>query len=350
MKKPLLVISTDIHLTKDNIEIIKDLFKQKIEVAKKLKVNDLACLGDVFESRISQRQDVLNAFNDILDMILEAGMTMYLIPGNHDKTVYSEKESFLDPFKSHPALKLIDLSAILPFHDPKIAVCFLPFFQDDKWLERFQDLSDHISIEGWDSHNMILLTHIAVTGSKNNDGTLVSSKLSTKLFKNFYKVLSGHYHDMQKIGENFYHIPSIRQNNFGEDQDKGFTVLYSDGSHELIKSAFKHFIKIRVDLDEKNLQDILNLKNLYKNNQNNIRFELVGSESSVKSIKKEEFSSIGIDIKTRVKEIENDIVFSETEEVKEHTKDSIANEFKVFCEKEGLNYDKGIKYIKNKLK
>ena len=44
---------------------------------------------------------------------------------------------------------------------------------------------------------MILLTHIAVTGSKNNDGTLVSSKLSTKLFKNFYKVLSGQYHDKQ---------------------------------------------------------------------------------------------------------------------------------------------------------
>lgn len=32
------------------------------------------------------------------------------------------------------------------------------------------------------------------------------------------------------------YIGSSRQHNFGEDEDKGYTLLYSDGSYEFIKN------------------------------------------------------------------------------------------------------------------
>ena len=84
-----------------------------------------------------------------------------------------------------------------------------------------------------------------------------------KTFENHFKVFSGHYHDQQKIG-NFYHIPSIQQNNYGEDSDKGFTVLFGDGSHELVKSDFKEYIKVQVDLDTCSDKDLKLLKAKHK--------------------------------------------------------------------------------------
>ena len=55
-------------------------------------------------------------------------MQLICIPGNHDKTDYSRKNSFLDPFKYHPSLTLIeeynefDLVENVRFH-------FIPYFE-----------------------------------------------------------------------------------------------------------------------------------------------------------------------------------------------------------------------------
>lgn len=349
IKKPLIIFSTDWHIVESNIEMILDLFDQQCQIALEKKINIVACLGDVFTSRIAQKEVVLNAFSAIVDKVHQYGLELWIIPGNHDKTNYGGVNSFLSPYKGRPGLKLIEMAGSIPFPEYNLSVDFLPFFKEDIWLENFAAFEDHtgdIPAE----YKRILCTHIAVTGSRNNDGSMVSSKLSTKLFDNYFKVFSGHYHDMQTIGKNFYHIPSIQQNNFGEDADKGFTILYSDGSHELIKSKFKEYVKIQIDLDEVNVKDISQFKQRYANSDKNIRFELKGSENLLKSIKKEDFTALGIDIKTKVKEIENDIVFSESTEVVEHTQSTIIDEFVKFCEQENLNVEIGLKFLNKKFK
>ena len=68
-------------------------------------------------------------------------------------------------------------------------------------------LEEHNGYESDWKH--ILGTHIAVTGSVNNDGTHVSSTISPKLFKNYFKVFSGHYHNQQKIGSNLLDLISL---------------------------------------------------------------------------------------------------------------------------------------------
>ena len=345
-KQPLVVISTDWHLKEQNIVQITDLVTQQCELAKKLKLSYLICLGDVFDSRIAQREEVLTAFGKILDIIHSYNLKLWLIPGNHDKTDYTSKESFLTPYKDHPCLTLVSLSGSIPFSDYKIRLGFIPFFSEEKWLEQFKEYCEYSSLEDLDKQiKIILLTHIAVTGSRNNDGNLVSSTISTKLLKPFYKVFSGHYHDAQKIGENFYHLPSIQQNNYGEDIEKGFTILNSDGSHEFVKSKFKEYKKISIDLDTISGSQIDSLKQQYKGSRDNIRFEFTGSEKVLKSLKKEDFTSLGIDFKTKVKEIEIDIQYAEVTEVIEHTKDSIKEEFEKFCKQEKLDVKEGLKYL-----
>jgi len=349
-KKALIVQSTDWHLKKENIDQIKDLVLQQCELALELEAEYLVCLGDIFDSRIAQREDVLSAFGDILDMIDSYGLKLWAIPGNHDKTVYSSIKSFLDPFKGRDYFKLVDKIARLPFIEEQIQLNFIPFFSDEVWLGHFDLLKTTPQLPVLKGCKEILLTHIAVTGSRNNDGTMISSSLSPGIFKDFFKVFSGHYHDQQKIGSNFYHIPSIQQNNFGENVDKGFTVLYADGSHELVKSKFKEFVKVQIDLDTINSDELLTLKKKYKGSESNVRFEFKGSENVLKSLKKEDFTSLGIDVKTKNKEIEDDIIFSESAEVVEHTGDSIIEEFKKCCEKENWNVEQGLKYLNKKLK
>jgi len=351
-KIPLVINSTDWHLKKENINQIIDLVKQKCELAKSLGVKYLMCLGDVFDSRIAQREDVLTAFGHILDLIDSYGLEFWLIPGNHDKTIYTGIESFLSPYKGRHNFHLVELAGGIPFPEHKLYIHMQPFFEEEVWLEQFSSfVGDYIGFahETQKDGKHIFCSHIAVTGSRNNDGTLVSSTISSGMFKDFFKVFSGHYHDQQQIGKNFFHIPSIQQNNFGENSEKGFTVLYSDGSHSLIRSSFKEFIKVKINLDETDTDGINKLKREYKGNENNIRFEFVGSEQALKSLKKEDFTSLGIDVKTKNKEIEDDIEYSASAEVVEHTKESIKEEFKKFCEKEGLSFEQGLNFLNKKI-
>lgn len=350
MKKAIAILSTDWHIKRENINQIKDLFEQKCKLANKLGVRDLFCLGDIFESRIAQRQDVLTAFEEILQMLVKYDLSLTIIPGNHDKTDYNDKGSFLIPFKHHRKLVLIELMGSIPMPDSGINFYFIPFFSESIWVDKFNELiNDDLHFDAKGKHKNILLTHIAVTGSRNNDGTLVSSGISTKMFKPFFKVFSGHYHDQQKIGENFYHIPSIQQNNFGEDRDKGFTVIYDDGSHELIHSNFKEYINVKFDLDDINYLDIINSKDVYDSVNNYIRFTIKGSENKLKAINKEEFISRGIDVKLINREIEQTLKYAE-QEVTELNSSTIIDEFNKFCEKEDIDYEQGMNYLKQILK
>lgn len=53
----------------------------------------------------------------------------------------------------------------------------------------------------------------------------------------FDKVFVGHYHNRTVIpGTGIEYIGSSRQHNFGEDEEKGYTVLYTDGTYEFVKN------------------------------------------------------------------------------------------------------------------
>ena len=106
---------------------------------------------------------------------------------------------------------------------------------------------------------------------------------------------------------------------------------------------------MKIDLDTISVDELNNLKRKYKLSIGNIRFEFIGSELTLKSLNREDFTSLGIDVKTKIREIQDDIEYSDSSEVVEHTKESIREEFKKFCEKEKLPFEKGEKYLKLKL-
>ena len=343
-KQPIAIFSTDWHIKDDNTEQIMDLVTQKCELAKKLGVRELICLGDVFNSRKSQTLLCLNTFGLILDIIEEFDLILYCIAGNHDRTDYESDSSFLDQFKHYPNFRLI--TGIDKLELDGITLHFIPFWKENIWLDKYNWYLENQKT--WNIQN-ILCSHIAVNGSVNNDGTKVESGIKASLFKEFDKVFLGHYHDQHKPAANIYHLPSIQQNNFGENNEKGFTVLYSDGSHELVKSKFKEYVKVKIDIDNTSKKEFNDLISTYSEEVNDkyVRFIVEGSEDKIKSLNKDVLQSCGIDVKTVNKEIENVIVDFDAVEIKKYTKEDLNEEFKQFCEEYEKDYEEGISYLKS---
>lgn len=338
MANPIAILSTDWHIKSSNKNNIVNLVRQKCELAKSKNIKVLICLGDVFDSRVSQRLDTLLAFSTILNIVRSYDMSLFVIPGNHDKTRYDSIDSFLDPFKDHPSLHLIREYECIQLSEG-IQGHFIPFFQSDLWLEKFNSIVPTLDQDD------ILFSHMAVDGSMNNDGSLVKSIINPSIFGEFMHVFLGHYHNMHSISDNVHHIPSIQQNNYGEDDQKGFIIIYDDCDFEFIKSEFKEYKKIKIEIDGLSKKKLDDLRNEYADNKDYIRFEFYGDANKLKSIDKTQFTSVGIDVKTKSRDIEKSMEFIGNHEPQQYTFDNIKDEFANYCEENDLDVEFGMKYL-----
>lgn len=341
MKKVSAVISTDWHLKQENIDVIKGLISQQINIAKENNTSALICLGDVFDSRVSQREDVLNAFNSILDEIGKNGLTLYCIPGNHDKTNYKSSSSFLTPFSNHPALTLMSEPCLLRVNG---VVCFcVPFYDTDMWLEKYNEVFPTL-----EEKPTVLLSHMAVNGSVNNDGSKVESKLNSKFLMRYKYVYLGHYHNAQQVYINTFHLPSIRQNNFGEDDKKGFTLMFDDGSMEFVQSKFKKYCTLRYELGETDPAKIIRDIRDQELEDANVKVEVTGTESELKVLNEEIFVDRGIILKKKRKGVDDDIKHESRDII--INKNSITALFKDFCKEKKYDCKNGMKYLQKYVK
>ena len=338
MEKVVAIISTDWHIDEHNGDLIKELIRQKVLLAHKYHCSDMICLGDIFESRKSQKEHVLNTLTDILDYLGENKIRLIAIPGNHDKVDYSSYRSYLTPFTEHPNLHLVERASQIDLSN-HFKSLFIPFFQEDIWLQEESS---------WDQPNMILFSHQAITGSTNNNGTQVENKITLKTLKRFTKVFLGHYHNKQQVGQNVYHLPSICQNNFGEDEEKGFTLLFEDGSHRFEKSLFPIYRNIEVDVNDKDFTEkIEQIKGFSKKDNLFLKVKIKGTSTQCDSIDTSELKRLGVSVDLKRQELE--VSDEDLEPIFFDTDDDIIDCFKNFCEKESLDFKEGLIYIQKML-
>jgi len=332
------VIINDIHLKMENAAKIELLFKEALIEAESTKY--MFILGDIFHSRIAQRIEVLNSFKRMLDKAYLMDINIIAIPGNHDKTNYDSEDSFLDSFEYHPALDLITSPSLRVINN--IDCHFIPFFKEELWYDLFQSMNELIT---FNDKPKFLFTHIAVNGSVNNDGSVVRTNLNLSLFEKFDQVFSGHYHNHQVIGK-FVHLPSICQDNFGEDTNKGCTILHTDGKFEIKNLNFDTYHTLVIDLDKISKKAINTIIDDKAKEYTYLRIEFKGDESQLKSIDRALYTSKGIDVRFKLNNIQEEELI---EEYVKFTKDNILDEFKKWCDKENKEYDQGFQYLKKQL-
>lgn len=341
--KPVLCIFTDIHLkASDKRESILTYMQQGIDLCKENNLKDAFCLGDVFDSRVSQRQEVLVTWDQILDLFGQNGIMLHVIRGNHDSTDYRSSESFLTPYKNHPYIDLIDDIGVRNING--ITYACIAFYEDDIWIERFEALKEQLADE--DIKKVVLLSHIAITGSVNNDGTKIDSRIKPSMFTVFDKVFLGHYHQWQEPASNVAHLGSLQQNNFGEDEEKGFWLITEDLDYELFKlETAQNFKKLKIDLNETSQKQAMTIIEKFKkdNEGSRLRIELTGDTASIKAFDGSELKKNGIDIKKKFSEV--DYEDTEEGEIKTASIEEVKEKFKLFCKENDYEYEEGLKIL-----
>lgn len=338
--KNIAVISTDWHLQSKNLEQIIKLNEQEIIEANNHGTKLHIWLGDIFDSRVSQRQDILNGLTRIIEMYDEAGHQIICIPGNHDKTNYNSRDSFLDAYKYHPSFDLIDDIDVRNIEG--INCYFAPFFEDKLLYENLE------AVEGKEG---LLFGHFAVSGSVNNDGTKVENRIKPSMFKSFQKVFLGHYHNYQEIGGNILHLGSLSQNDFSDDEFKGFWLLSLEKGEiffDLIPSKGVSFKKLEINLEEVSQKQVKELIYQFKkeNEGANLRVIVKGNGDSVQSFDSHEYQELGIDIKKKVNEIEGVDADERISAVNALSAEDITDRFKNFCEENSYDYEEGMVILK----
>lgn len=333
-RKPIAVIGTDSHLKKDNEELVYSCFNQTKQLLDNLKIKTFFHGGDFFTSRNAQPEDSLRKAKEIFQLF--DGYDYYQIPGNHDKTKLDSENSYLDVFDKYCTLikgyDYVDLEGV--------RVHLIPYFKEDvNYSIYLQKTVENID----KSVKNILLTHIAITGVRNNDGSEVENTITPKIFKVFDSVIVGHYHNRSIIGDNIHYIGSMYSGNYGEDNNKGLTVLFSDGSHKHYQLDFPHYLKIEVDVSDK--ESLREVEEEYKDTLHNIRLILKGEKGKLESIDKSELEEKGFNVKFEDSSIIASKDLSKGELII-FNRSNLKEAFEKFCiSSEIKDNSKGLKYL-----
>lgn len=230
---PCLLLLNDIHVSKDNIPAFTANWQEAIDICRKLDVREIAVGGDLFFSRAAQTLDVLLAVHDALLTAAEHGIHVTIAEGNHDKVDQESLRGYCHVFDRHPNVLVCDDYVSLPVGDDcRFVLHMMGYFPEDG---SFCTRLDRLKEQALDHSRLnFLYIHEGINGALAQPS---EKELPAKIFEEFDKVFVGHYHNRTVIPRTqIEYIGSSRQHNFGEDEEKGYTVLYSDGSHEFVKN------------------------------------------------------------------------------------------------------------------
>jgi exonuclease SbcD len=330
----------DVHVSKDNISEFHKNWEEALSICKKKDITDLIIGGDLWESRASQTLNVLLAVREALIKAERLRILVTIAAGNHCKVDQESVFSYNHIFSEYGFVYVID--EFEHYDYGKIHLYVMSYFPENgSFVERLNVLKEKLD----DSVINILYIHEGINGALAN----VSDKeLPTNIFSEFDKVLVGHYHNRCKIkGTNIEYIGSSRQFNFGEDEEKGYTVLYDDGSTKFIKNQVNIRYKL-LEVTQQQLGDDFydEVAQITNNPLYRIKAKITckGEESSL--IDQKQLLDAGI---SKVDIISEDVlpekINSSSLDLK-FDKNGIRKEYASFCDRKEIdNVELGLKYL-----
>lgn len=281
---PCLLLLNDIHISKDNIPAFKANWQEAIDICRKMDVKEIAIGGDLFFSRAAQTLDVLLAVHDALLTAAEHGIHVTIAEGNHDKVNQENERGYCHVFDQHSNVLVCDEYVSLPLGDDcRFVLHMMGYFPEDG---SFCTRLDRLKEEALDPKRLnFLYIHEGINGAlaQPND-----KELPAKIFEDFDKVFVGHYHNRTIIDKTrIEYIGSSRQHNFGEDEEKGYTVIYTDGSHEFIKNQVNtryRVIDVAAERAGLNLMD--ELREIDADGRYKVKVRVHAPQAAMKSVDK----------------------------------------------------------------
>ena len=247
-------------------------------------VKEIAIGGDLFFSRAAQTLDVLLAVHDALLTAAEHGIHVTIAEGNHDKVNQENERGYCHVFDQHSNVLVCDEFVSLPLgEDCRFVLHMMGYFPEDG---SFCTRLDRLKEEALDPKRLnFLYIHEGINGAlaQPND-----KELPAKIFEDFDKVFVGHYHNRTIIDKTrIEYIGSSRQHNFGEDEEKGYTVIYTDGSHEFIKNQVNtRYRVIDVAAERAGLHLMDELREIDADGRYKVKVRVHAPQAAMKSVDK----------------------------------------------------------------
>lgn len=342
MKEAIALLINDIHVHKDNIAEFEKNWDEMLSICEREHIEDVVIGGDVFTSRASQTLATLLAVKQAFTKAVKRGIYITVAEGNHDKVDQESILGYNHLWDGLHGIDVVDVYKALLWEGCDVCLLTISYFPENgSFLEKLElavtnTLSQHPELT---KRNIILYIHEGVHGALGDFE--IDGELSQTPLLNFKAVLCGHYHNQVKIkNTNIEYIGSSRQHNFGEDEEKGYTILYSDGSYGFIKNE----VNTRYQTIEVSVKEAAELK-LNKDDRYKYKIKVKCDEKDAKIFDKQKLIDLGFH---KVEVVTTTNLPSETAAADIHEKydkQGIKKEYQNYCNENSIDSKLGIKYL-----
>lgn len=331
----------DVHVSKDNIPDFRANWNEAVMICERYGIREIALGGDMFQSRVSQTLDVLLTVHDVLLQTASAGINITLAEGNHDLVDQEALRGYCHIYDQHPCVTVIDDFLTLENPAWEFVLHIMSYFPENgSFTGRLQALVAGSLVEEKLNY---LYVHQGINGALANPA---DDELPTHIFEPFDKVFVGHYHNRSKVkGTDIEYIGSSRQFNFGEDTEKGYTVLFADGSSEFVQNEVNtryQVIEVSAEKVDINLFDLLD--EIKTDGRNRVKVKVFGK--STDNIDKRKILDAGANKVEVIAEDTQVIESPETGVLDKFDSTKIRQSYEDFCSRRAIeNVSLGLSYL-----
>lgn len=333
-----MLLINDIHLSKDNIPDFQKNWDEALQVCKDNDIQIIVVGGDLWQSRAGQTLNVLMTAREAILKADAMDIAVVLESGNHDKVDPESTLSYNHIFSEYPNVDVVDSYAGYDVSDQVVLWLISYFPENGSFTDKLNEVAGKLPSD----KTNILYCHEGINGALS---TVNDKELPPNIFKPFDKVLVGHYHNRASLmNGKIEYIGSSRQHNFGEDEEKGYTILYSDGSTKFIKNnSNTRFATVEITSENLGIAQELLAEATGENKRVRLKISCTSEEAA--TIDKNSLLELGAS-KVEI-DAETTTSYARIQDLNaKYSKDNLKSEYTRFCiQKEIDNVEMGLQYL-----
>jgi hypothetical protein len=204
-------------------------------------IKHICHLGDVVDRRKFINFVTLNSWRKrFFDRLLEEGITMDVIVGNHDVFYRNTNEinAMNELFAGYTNIKILVEAEELQYDSLKVAM--VPWINSGNYEKTMEFLKN--------TSSEVVFGHLEIAGFEMDRGNICHTGLDKKVFDRFDSVLSGHFHHKSTDGVITYLGNQYEMTWADHGDERGFHVFDTETRElEFVPNPFHMFHKISYD-------------------------------------------------------------------------------------------------------
>lgn len=279
----LFTIIGDPHLTHKSIDRVR-----KLTELVESKGNPAIWLGDMLDTKEIIRGKCQNFW---IEYFSNSKLDHYVLVGNHDYFNLECEDHSLKFLENISNVTLVDR----PMDFVNTPFYMIPYIHDQK------ELKAAIKAGPKDS---VLIGHLELKGFDYGNGHICEAGLTPRSFKQFKRVISGHFHKYQEK-DNFVYLGSPFSHTFGESNQDKWIMTYDADTDEFeleLTNPPMHFTKT-VNCDElfehsgEEMQHWLEFMDDLEEKKHYWRYILTGKQENIDRFPVDRYKDSGLNIK-----------------------------------------------------